>query len=92
MQEGVSRGQSSAISTFLRDSFLQFISKSHKRIFELVNIVADRRYNLHEEFLHGTTDSDGKRVTKLQQYLDDVKKAAIAGLDDGGIDPFAGAV
>lgn len=62
------------------------VTRSHRRIFELVNIVADDRYNLVDEFQHATPEEK----TQLQMYLDDVKASVISGLDAGGSDPFHG--
>ncbi|KAG1743847.1 hypothetical protein EDB19DRAFT_1849782 [Suillus lakei] len=47
---------------------------------ELVNIVADSRDKLYDNFLH----IDGRR---LGEYLNGVRRATIAGLEGGGSDP-----
>lgn len=48
---------------------------------ELVNIVADSRYKLYDDFLH----PDGRR---LAEYLGAVRQAVLVGLENGGSDPF----
>lgn len=48
---------------------------------ELVNVVADSRYKLYDDFLH----PDGR---SLGEYLGAVRKAVLAGLEGGGSDPF----
>ncbi|KAN0078059.1 Nuclear pore protein 84/107 [Tylopilus felleus] len=48
---------------------------------ELVNIVADSRYKLYDDFLH----PDGRR---LAEYLGAVRRAVLAGMESGGSDPF----
>lgn len=48
---------------------------------EFVNIVADSRYKLYDDFLH----PDGRR---LAEYLGAVRRAVLAGLESGGSDPF----
>ncbi|KAI9454791.1 nuclear pore protein 84/107 [Boletus coccyginus] len=47
----------------------------------LVNIVADSRYKLYDDFLH----PDGRR---LAEYLGAVRRTVLAGLENGGSDPF----
>jgi len=63
------------------------ITRSHKRIFELVNIVADDRYGVINE-LQDRTGPGGK--TQLELYLEDVKDAVVAGLSASSSDPFYG--
>lgn len=46
-----------------------------KRVLELAKIVADSRYKLYDDFLH----LDGRR---LGEYLDAVRRATMAGLED----------
>jgi nuclear pore complex protein Nup107 len=48
---------------------------------EVVNIVADSRYKLYEDFVN----ADGRR---LGEYLGAVRDAFVAGLDKGGSDLF----
>ena len=48
---------------------------------ELVNIVADSRYRLYDDFVSG----NGRR---LGEYLGAVRQAFVAGLEKGGSDPF----
>jgi nuclear pore complex protein Nup107 len=62
-------------------------ARSHKRIFELINIVADDRYGVVSE-LQARSSSEDK--TQLEIYLDDVKDAVVIGLDKGSSDPFHG--
>ncbi|KAF9448694.1 hypothetical protein P691DRAFT_800405 [Macrolepiota fuliginosa MF-IS2] len=58
-----------------------FIPENLKSALELVNIVADSRYRIYEDFIN-----EGGR--KLSDYLGAVRQAALAGLDGGGSDPF----
>ncbi|KZS95164.1 hypothetical protein SISNIDRAFT_484035 [Sistotremastrum niveocremeum HHB9708] len=60
------------------------IPKNHKRVFDLVNIVADQRYNLTLEF----SRTGSGQPNKLKAYLAEVEKAVVAGLEKGGSDPF----
>ena len=48
---------------------------------ELVNVVADSRYKLYDDFLR----AEGRR---LAEYLGAVRGAVLAGLETGGSDPF----
>ncbi|KAG9312442.1 putative nuclear pore protein 107 [Chiua virens] len=48
---------------------------------ELVNIIGDSRYKLYDDFLH----PDGRR---LAEYLGAVRRVVLAGLENGGSDPF----
>ena len=50
---------------------------------ELVNIVADSRYRLYDDFISG---NNGRR--RLGEYLGAVRRAFVAGLEKGGSDPF----
>ncbi|EPQ52913.1 hypothetical protein GLOTRDRAFT_78934 [Gloeophyllum trabeum ATCC 11539] len=52
-----------------------------KHAVELANVVADSRYKLYDDF----TDNEGKRLT---DYLGVVREAVLAGLEEGGSDPF----
>lgn len=54
-------------------------------MFDLVNTVADDRYGLVIE-LQERSAPEGK--TQLEEYLQELKDAVIAGLDKGGSDPF----
>lgn len=47
----------------------------------LVNIVADSRYKLYEDFV-------GEHGRGLGDYLEAVRQAVIGGLEHGGSDPF----
>ncbi|KAF5346850.1 hypothetical protein D9756_010620 [Leucocoprinus leucothites] len=58
-----------------------FIPENLKRAFELVNVVADSRYRIYEDFIN-----EGGR--KMSDYLGAVRQAALAGLEGGGSDPF----
>jgi nuclear pore complex protein Nup107 len=46
-----------------------------------MNVVADSRYKLYEDFVN----EDGKR---LGDYLGAVRQAVLGGLEGGGSDPF----
>lgn len=63
-----------------------FVSRHHikenlKRALELVNIVADSRYKLYQDFVN----EEGRR---LADYLGAVRQAILGGLENGGSDPF----
>lgn len=58
------------------------IIRNLKHTLELVNIVADSRYKLYEDFVN----EDGRR---LGDYLGAVRQAILGGLEGGGSDPFA---
>lgn len=53
-----------------------------KYAMDLVNIVADSRYRLYDDFLGG---GEGQR---LNDYLLAVRQAVLKGLETGGSDPF----
>ncbi|KAE9401605.1 hypothetical protein BT96DRAFT_1018085 [Gymnopus androsaceus JB14] len=53
-----------------------------KLLLQLVNIVADSRYKLYEDFF---SDSGGAR---LNDYLGAVRQAVLGSLEGGGSDPF----
>ncbi|TBU21786.1 nuclear pore protein 84/107 [Dichomitus squalens] len=57
------------------------IPENIKHALSLVNIVADSRYRLYEDF----SKQDGRR---LGDYLGAVRQAVLAGLEGGGSDPF----
>jgi nuclear pore complex protein Nup107 len=57
------------------------ITRNMKNAFELVNIVADSRYRIYDDFIN-----EGGR--KMSDYLGAVRQAALAGLEGGGSDPF----
>ncbi|KAL4062442.1 nuclear pore protein 84/107 [Scleroderma yunnanense] len=70
----------------LRLHVMLFSSREHipgnlRIALELVNIVADSRYKLYDDFLH----ADGRR---LAEYLGSVRDAVLVGLEGGGSDPF----
>src|ERR1700722_8751113 len=52
-----------------------------KYALELVNVVADSRYKLYEDFVN----EEGRR---LGEYLGAVRQAVLYGLEGGGSDPF----
>ncbi|KAH9951311.1 nuclear pore protein 84/107 [Amylocystis lapponica] len=52
-----------------------------KHALAVVNVVADSRYKLYEDFV----SQDGRR---LGDYLGAVRQAFLAGLEGGGLDPF----
>jgi nuclear pore complex protein Nup107 len=60
------------------------LQKNHrnlKRAIELANIVADSRYRLYETF-------SGNGGRSLLDYLQVVRQAVLAGVENGGSDPF----
>lgn len=57
------------------------LNRNLKLALELVNIVADSRYKLYEDFVN----EDGRR---LGDYLGAVRQAILGGLEGGGSDPF----
>lgn len=52
-----------------------------KRALELVNVVADSRYRIYDDFV----DQEGR---KLGDYLAAVRDAILGGLEGGGSDPL----
>ncbi|KAL1757022.1 nuclear pore protein 84/107 [Schizophyllum commune] len=59
----------------------QHVPGNLKRALSLANIVADSRYKVYDDFVN----EEGRR---LSDYLKMVRDAAIAGLENGGSDPF----
>ncbi|KAI4519168.1 hypothetical protein K525DRAFT_258749 [Schizophyllum commune Loenen D] len=59
----------------------QHIPGNLKRALSLANVVADSRYRVYDDFVN----EEGRR---LSDYLKMVRDAAIAGLENGGSDPF----
>ncbi|KAF8168933.1 nuclear pore protein 84/107 [Pholiota molesta] len=57
------------------------IAENLRRALELANVIADSRYKLYEDFMN-----DGGRT--LAEYLGAVRQAVLAGLENGGSDPF----
>jgi len=57
------------------------IAENLKRALELVNIVADSRYKLYDDF-------KGVGGRSLSDYLGAVRQAVLGGLENGGSDPF----
>jgi nuclear pore complex protein Nup107 len=55
---------------------------------ELVNIVADSRYRLYDDFISGTGVAGNNGRRRLGEYLGAVRQAFVAGLEKGGSDPF----
>ena len=70
--------------TYLSPFFFFFFSRNLKRALQLVNIVADSRYRLYDDF-----KSVGGR--SLSDYLGVVRQAVLGGLENGGSDPFRAA-
>lgn len=66
-------------STSLSHTF--FYHRNLKHALELVNVVADSRYKLYDDF----SGEDGRR---LGDYLSAVRQAVLCGLEGGGSDPF----
>ena len=65
-------------------SFFFLKKKKHrnlKRALQLVNIVADSRYKLYDDF-------KGVGGRSLSDYLGAVRQAILGGLENGGSDPF----
>ena len=54
-----------------------------KRALQLVNIVADSRYRLYDDF-----KGVGEGGRSLSDYLGVVRQAVLGGLENGGSDPF----
>ena len=69
---------------YLFVSFFFLFSRNLKRALQLVNIVADSRYRLYDDF-----KSVGGR--SLSDYLGVVRQAVLGGLENGGSDPFRAA-
>jgi nuclear pore complex protein Nup107 len=60
---------------------MTLICRNLRRALELANVIADSRYKLYEDFMN-----DGGRT--LAEYLGAVRQAVLAGLENGGSDPF----
>jgi nuclear pore complex protein Nup107 len=58
-----------------------FLGRNLRRALELANVVADSRYKLFEDFMN-----EGGKT--LAEYLGVVRQAVLAGLENGGSDPF----
>lgn len=58
-----------------------FIPRNLRRAFELVNIAADSRYRIYEDFIN-------EGGIKMSDYLGDVRRAVFMGLEGGGSDPL----
>ena len=72
------------LCTYCLFFFLFFKKKKHrnlKRALQLVNIVADSRYKLYDDF-------KGVGGRSLSDYLGAVRQAILGGLENGGSDPF----
>ena len=63
---------------FFRTFF--FSNRNLKRALQLVNIVADSRYKLYDDF-------KGVGGRSLSDYLSAVRQAILGGLENGGSDP-----
>ena len=61
--------------------FISFFSRNLNRALQLVNIVADSRYKLYDDF-------KGVGGRSLSDYLGAVRQAILGGLENGGSDPF----
>lgn len=57
------------------------LSRALAYAFELINVVADARYKLYDDFA-------GEGGRPLADYLGTVRTAVLAGLENGGSDPF----
>ncbi|TEB19903.1 hypothetical protein FA13DRAFT_1820574 [Coprinellus micaceus] len=66
----------------------QWIPENLRRAMELVNIVADSRYRLYDDFISGTGVAGNNGRRRLGEYLGAVRQAFVAGLEKGGSDPF----
>ena len=58
-----------------------FFIRNLNRALQLVNIVADSRYKLYDDF-------KGVGERNLSDYLGAVRQAILGGLENGGSDPF----
>ena len=58
-----------------------FFFRNLNRALQLVNIVADSRYKLYDDF-------KGVGGRNLSDYLGAVRQAILGGLENGGSDPF----
>ena len=56
-------------------------NRNVKHALALVNVVADSRYKIYDDF----SPQEGRR---LGDYLTAVRRAVLAGLEGGGSDPF----
>lgn len=65
----------------MHSSRLTTWQRNIKHALTLVNVVADSRYKLYDDF----SSHDGRR---LGDYLGAVRQAVLAGLEGGGSDPF----
>lgn len=61
--------------------FFPPLSRNLKRALQLVNIVADSRYRLYDDF-------KGVGGRSLSDYLGVVRQGILGGLENGGSDPF----
>ena len=66
--------------TYCRSIFIYFF-RNLNRALKLVNIVADSRYRLYDDF-------KGVGGRSLSDYLGAVRQAILGGLENGGSDPF----
>ena len=60
---------------------LFFFQSNLRRAFELVNIAADSRYRIYEDFIN-------EGGIKMSDYLGDVRRAVFMGLEGGGSNPL----
>ena len=91
-RDNISQGMFSVLPALPRPSILTFLCfslpffvfphpRNLKRAIELANIVADSRYRLYETF-------SGNGGRSLLDYLQVVRQAVLAGVENGGSDPF----
>lgn len=55
-----------------------------KRALHLVNVVADSRYKLYEDFIGIGVAQSGGGSTRLVDYLEAVRKSVLCGVEGGG--------
>jgi len=60
---------------------ITYFESNLKRVFELVNIAADSRYRVYEDFIN-------EGGIKFSNYLAIVRQAVLVGLEGGGSDPL----
>ncbi|PPR04880.1 hypothetical protein CVT26_012721, partial [Gymnopilus dilepis] len=73
---------------FMLFSSRKVIPENLKRALDLVNVVADARYNLYDDFVGGSGSGKRRGGRTLGEYLGAVRQAVLAGLEGGGSDPW----